>query len=131
MIEAPQSIAILGELLDATRGRCAAAHFGAYDYTASCGFAPEHQHLRHPACDFARSMMQAAYAGTGIRLSDGVTTTLPVGKDVAVVHAAWKVHYDNIRYSMASGFYQSWDLHPAQLPARFAAVYAFHLEGLD
>src|SRR5262249_21749600 len=24
-----------------------------------------------------------------------------------------------------------WDLHPAQLPARYAAVYAFFLEGLD
>ena len=28
------------------------------------------------------------------------------------------------------GFYQGWDLHPAQLPTRYAAVYAF-LESLD
>ena len=30
-----------------------------------------------------------------------------------------------------SGFYQGWDLHPAQLPSRYAAVYTFFLEGLD
>jgi hypothetical protein len=28
------------------------------------------------------------------------------------------------------GFYQGWDLHPAQLVTRYAAVYAFFLEGL-
>ena len=26
-----------------------------------------------------------------------------------------------------NGFYQGWDLHPAQLPTRYAAVYAFFL----
>jgi hypothetical protein len=29
------------------------------------------------------------------------------------------------------GFYQGWDLHPAQLPTRYAAVFAFFLEGLN
>jgi hypothetical protein len=29
------------------------------------------------------------------------------------------------------GYYQGWDLHPAQFPTRYAAVYAFFLEGLD
>ncbi len=28
------------------------------------------------------------------------------------------------------GYYQGWDLHPAQLPTRFAAVFTFFLEGL-
>jgi hypothetical protein len=28
------------------------------------------------------------------------------------------------------GYYQGWDLHPAQLPVRYAAMYAFFLEGL-
>jgi hypothetical protein len=27
-------------------------------------------------------------------------------------------------------YYQGWDLHPAQLPTRYAAVYSFFLEGL-
>jgi hypothetical protein len=30
-----------------------------------------------------------------------------------------------------TGFYQGWDLHPAQLPTRYAAVYSFFLEGLE
>ena len=29
-----------------------------------------------------------------------------------------------------AGFYQGWDLHPAQLPSRYAAVFAFYREGL-
>ena len=41
------------------------------------------------------------------------------------------MHADQIRHSLVNGFYQGWDLHPAQLPTRFAAVYAFFLEGLN
>jgi hypothetical protein len=37
----------------------------------------------------------------------------------------------DIRHSLASGFYQGWDLHPAQLPTRHAAVFAFFLSGLE
>jgi len=40
------------------------------------------------------------------------------------------MHADQIRHSLVNGFYQGWDLHPAQLPTRFAAVYVFFLEGL-
>ncbi len=47
------------------------------------------------------------------------------------MHAAWKLHYDHVRHSLANGFYQGWDLHPAQLPTRYAALYSFFLEGLD
>jgi hypothetical protein len=47
------------------------------------------------------------------------------------VHAAWKLHFDDIRHSLAGGFYQGWDLHPAQLVTRYAAIYAFFLESLD
>ena len=41
------------------------------------------------------------------------------------------MHFDDIRRSLANGFYQGWDLHPAQLPVRYAAVYSFFLENLD
>ena len=44
----------------AARGRCIAAHFGTYDYTASCGITAAHQHMTHPACDFAKHCMQAS-----------------------------------------------------------------------
>src|SRR5882724_4779231 len=154
MIETTQSIindkgeVNLPLLLAAAKGRCVAAHFGTYDYTASCNITAAHQHMMHPACDFAKHMMQVSFAGTGIWLSDGATNIMPVAphrfaegeapltarqidENRAVVHRAWKLHYNHIQHSLINAFYQGWDLHPAQLPTRYAAVYAFFLDGLD
>jgi hypothetical protein len=149
MIETTQSIigergeASMPQMLDAARGRCTAAHFGTYDYTASCSITAAYQDMLHPACDFARNMMQVSFGGTGIWLSDGATNIMPVAphrgeltaeqeaENHAVVHRAWKLHYKHIRHSLENAFYQGWDLHPAQLPTRYAAVYTFFLEGLD
>ena len=135
MIETTQSIlsergeSNLPRFLDAARGRAVAAHFGTYDYTASCNITAAEQRMDHPACDFARHMMQIAYAGTGIWLSDGATNILPIG-DQETIHRAWRLHVDHIRHSLVHAYYQGWDLHPAQLPTRYAAVYSFFLEGL-
>jgi citrate lyase beta subunit len=135
MIETTQSIlsergeSNLPRFLDAARGRAVAAHFGTYDYTASCNITAAEQRMDHPSCDFARHMMQIAYAGTGIWLSDGATNILPIG-DRDTIHRAWRLHVDHIRHSLVHAYYQGWDLHPAQLPTRYAAVYAFFLEGL-
>ncbi|MEP6743233.1 MAG: phosphoenolpyruvate kinase [bacterium] len=154
MIETTQSIINnrgeinLPLLLAAARGRCIAAHFGTYDYTASCSITAAHQHMMHPACDFAKHMMQVSFAGTGIWLSDGATNIMPVAphrfseggtpltaeqisENREVVQRAWKLHYDHIQHSLKNAFYQGWDLHPAQLPTRYAAVYSFFLESLD
>jgi citrate lyase beta subunit len=136
MIETTQSIlsedgrSNLPLFLDAARGRAVAAHFGTYDYTASCNITANEQRMDHPACDFARHMMQVAYSGTGLWLSDGATNILPIG-DRETIHRAWKLHVDHIRHSLVHAYYQGWDLHPAQLPTRYAAVYAFFLEGLQ
>jgi citrate lyase beta subunit len=111
-------------------GRIVSAHFGTYDYTAACNITAAHQHMRHPACDFAKHVMQVALAGTGIGLSDGATNVMPIGSR-DVIHRAWRLHFEHVRHSLVTGFYQGWDLHPAQLPSRYAAVYAFFLEGLD
>src|ERR1044071_1735336 len=135
MIETTQSIlsekgeSNLPRFLDAARGRAVAAHFGTYDYTASCNITAAEQRMDHPACDFARHMLQVAYAGTGIWLSDGATNVLPIG-DRDTIHRAWKLHVDHIRHSLINAYYQGWDLHPAQLPTRYAAIYSFFLEGL-
>ncbi len=144
MIETPQSVFQLPGMLEEARGRCVAAHFGVYDYTASIGITASKQDMLHPACDFARYSMQAWLAGTGIWLSDGATNVMPVPvhrganltpqqhvENRAAVHRAWKTHADHVRHSLDNGFYQGWDLHPAQLPSRFGAVYSFFLEGLD
>jgi citrate lyase beta subunit len=134
-------------LLDAAEGRCIGIHFGAYDYTAECGITATYQGLSHPACDFARHAMQVSAARTGIWLADSATNVLPVPihrapeggalsegairENREAVHGAWRLHYDDVRRSLANGFYQGWDLHPAQLVSRYAALYAFFHEGLD
>jgi citrate lyase beta subunit len=144
MIETPFAVRHSAELVTAARGRCVAAHFGAFDYTAGFGITALHQYLKHPACDFARNLMQVDLAPLGIRLSDSVTTEMPVpihkGENLSAgqlkenkstVHKAWRLHFNNITHSLINGFYQSWDLHPAQLVARYAAVYAFFWESFE
>ena len=153
MVETTQAIlnergeSSLTGFLEASAGRCIAAHFGTYDYTASCSITAAYQVMDHPACDFAKHMMQVAFAGTGIWLSDGATNVLPTpphraekGKRLTraqqaenreAVHRAWRLHYGHIQHSLVSAYYQGWDLHPAQLPTRYAAVFSFFLEGLD
>jgi malate synthase len=154
MIEAPQviidhrGVSLLPALLDASAGRLHGAHFGAYDYTSSCNISAGHQHMRHPSCEFAKNAMLAAFSGTGVRLSDGATAVLPVpvhraragapplteqqrADNAAAMRAAWKLHYDDARHSLSGGFYQGWDLHPAQLVSRYAAVFSFFLEGIQ
>ena len=134
MIESPQAILDfegrlpLPGLLSAAAGLCRGIHFGAYDYSAAADIAGPHQAADHPACEFAKHLIQAAVAGTGACCVDGPTTVLPIGSQQQV-HDAWKLSYDRIQQSMRNGFYQGWDLHPAQLPARFAACHAFFLHG--
>ena len=137
MIETAESVfsrdgrIALPEFIARGQGRITAAHFGTYDYTASMGITAAHQGMLHPSCDFAKHVMQVALAGTDIWMSDGATNIMPVGKDRAVVHAAWKMHADQVRHSLVGGFYQGWDLHPAQLVTRYAAVFAFFVDGLN
>ena len=133
-VETPQVIlgadgtAAVARLLHAADGRVSGLHYGTYDYSAALGIAPEYQSLEHPAADYAKTVMQAAAAGTGVRLSDGSTNILPVG-DARNVLRAWKLHARLVSRSLAAGFYQGWDLHPAQLPTRYLATYAFYRSG--
>ena len=149
MIETPQSILApdgtsgLRALVAAGAGRVRGAHFGVYDYTALCGITASWQHPRHLACDFARHMMQVALAQSGVVVADGSSNVMPVAphaphpgrplsdaqlrENAAVVHGAWKTHFTDVTHSLVNAYYQGWDLHPAQLPTRYAAVYAFYL----
>ena len=38
------------------------------------------------------------------------------------MRAAWQLHARLVRRSLERGFYQGWDLHPAQLATRYAAT---------
>lgn len=126
IVDSMGRVAVPG-LIAAGRGRVSGLHFGTYDYTAACGLDAAQQHLAHPACDFARHVMQVSAAGTGVPLSDGSTNVLPVGD--AVEHG-WRTHYALVRRSLEHGFHQGWDLHPAQLVTRYAAVYGYYVEAV-
>jgi citrate lyase beta subunit len=134
-VETPQSIlspdgaALVARMVHASAGRCTALHYGTYDYSAFCGIAAPYQSMAHPVADHAKLVMQAAAAGTGVRLSDGSTNVLPVGDD-AGVRRGWELHLELVRRSLERGYYQGWDLHPAQLPSRYAATFAFYRDGL-
>jgi citrate lyase beta subunit len=133
-IETPQSIlgpdgtALVARMIHAGDGRVTGLHYGTYDYSAFCAIPAALQSMEHPVADFAKLVMQAAAAGTGVRLSDGSTNVLPVGGEDDV-RRAWALHLRLVRRSLERGYYQGWDLHPAQLPTRFAATYAFYREG--
>ena len=150
MVETPQMIidqdagAGARRYVDAGNGLVRGAHFGTYDYTASMNITASYQTMDHDACDFARHALQVSLAGTGVWLSDGATNVMPVpvhkGDDLTdeqmaenreTVHRAMELHYRHIRHSLSHAYYQGWDLHPAQLATRYAAVFAFFLEGLD
>ena len=149
MVETTQAIMDIAgtnplyRFIKAAQGRCIAMHFGTYDYTASCSITAKYQEMDHPVCDFAHHVTKVALAHTGIWLSDGATNTMPIGphrgdltpqqeeENRQVVHRAWKKGYDHIRHSLWNGYYQGWDLNPAQFPMRYAAVYAFFLESYD
>src|SRR5262249_12592716 len=102
--------------------------------------------LRHPACDFAKHMIQTAFAGTGVRIADGSTALLPLPihagdakllsasqreENSIAIHAGWLAHFADVRHSLAGGFFQGWDLHAAQLVRRYAAGASFSLEGVE
>ena len=133
-VETPQAIlgadgtALIARMVKAGGERVTGLHYGTYDYSASLGVAAAYQSMEHPVADHAKDVMQLAAAGTGVFVSDGSTNVLPVGD---AVHDAWRLHFRLVRRSLARGIYQGWDMHPAQLPTRFAATYLFYREGYD
>jgi citrate lyase beta subunit len=133
-VETPQAIlgsdgtALIARMVKAGGDRVTGLHYGTYDYSASLGVAAAYQSMEHPVADHAKDVMQLAAAGTGVFVSDGSTNVLPVGD---AVHDAWRLHFRLVRRSLARGIYQGWDMHPAQLPTRFAATYLFYREGFD
>ena len=127
-VETPQAVlgpdgrATAAAMVHAAGGRCRGLHHGTYDYTASLGVAAAHQAPDHPVAEHAKAVMQVAVAGTGARAVDGSSNVLPVGPGR---DAAWRRHAELVTRALRTGLYQGWDLHPAQLPTRYLATYAF------
>ena len=120
-IETPQAVlgadgtATVARMIHASRGRCSALHYGTYDYSAAVG---------------VWIRVDKAEIGPGhVKLSDGSTNVLPVG-DRQQVLAAWRLHLRLVRRSLERGYYQGWDMHPAQLVTRYTATYGFFRDGL-
>lgn len=134
-VETPQAVlgadgtALVARMLHASAGRCAGLHYGTYDYSAALGVAAAHQSMEHPVADHAKAVMLVAAAGTGVPVCDGSTNVVPVGGR-AEVREAWALHARLVRRSLERGLYQGWDLHPGQLPTRYAATFAFFRAGL-
>lgn len=134
----------LMRIVRAGEGRLIAAHFGTYDYTASCGITAKYQTMSHSVCDFAHHVTKVALGSTGIFLSDGATNVMPIGphrgdklsyeqlkENRESVHNAWRIGFKHITHSLINGLYQGWDLNPAQVPMRYAATYNFFLSSYD
>lgn len=134
----------LMKIIRASEGRLIAAHFGTYDYTASCGITAKYQTMAHPVCDFAHHVTKVALGNTGIFLSDGATNVMPIGphrgdnlsyeqltENREAVHRGWKIAYGHTMHSLINGMYQGWDLNPAQIPMRYAATYNFFLSSIE
>ncbi len=134
----------LMRIVRAGEGRLIAAHFGTYDYTASCGITAKYQTMAHSVCDFAHHVTKVALGNTGIYLSDGATNVIPIGphrgdnlsfeqlsENREAVHNAWQTGFNHTTHSLINGLYQGWDLNPAQVPMRYAATYHFFLSSYD
>jgi citrate lyase beta subunit len=135
-VESPQLIlgadgtATIACCVHAGGSRLTGLHYGTYDYSAALGIAANQQSMEHPVADHARAVMQVAAAGTGVRLSDGSCNVLPEGS-AGQVTGAWELHARLVRRSLDRGYYQGWDLHPAQLASRYAATFGFFRAGLE
>jgi len=133
-VETPQTVlgsdgtVPVARMIHAAGARVSGLHFGTYDYTASLGILGAQQNLRHPVADFAKGLMMLAAAETGVRISDGSDNKVPIG-DAETVGRRWATHAQGVDRALRAGIFQGWDLHPAQLPTRFAATFAFFREG--
>ncbi|MCP2320871.1 HpcH/HpaI aldolase/citrate lyase family protein [Nocardia amikacinitolerans] len=132
-IESPQAIVgadggvPVAKMIKVAGRRCAGLHFGTYDYTAACGIAAIDQALDHPAADYAKAVMQAAAAQTGVWVCDGSTQIVPDAEP----EAALREHHRLVTRALRRGYYQGWDMHPGHLVTRWLATYEFFRGAID
>lgn len=147
MVESPKGLIspdgnlATAALLAAGQRRVRSLHLGIYDLLGTLGVTAPYQSADHPLVTQVRRLLQLALVGTGVVVSDGATHRIPVGphrpsagealtteqrraNEDAVVEAL-REHAHNVSSALLEGVYRGWDLHPAQLVARWAATFAF------
>ncbi len=146
MVETPRALLALPGLAMAAGSRLVGLHLGAYDLLSALGVLPSAQSLDHPQCVAGRVHIALVAAALGVRASDGATTRLPlpvhrgapgelspeqVRDNKAAVVGAWGAHARAVRAACSEGVWLGWDLHPAQLPARYGALYEALSAGIE
>jgi citrate lyase beta subunit len=140
MVETPQILVgkgglILPQIIEACKGRLVSLAYGAYDFTSLMGVVASEQSLHHSYSTTVRHIMKIASSSYNIRLSDGATNLIPIDKKEnklsdQLIADIIKLNFNNVTKSLEEGFYQSWDLHPSQIPIRYIANYTFFLTNL-
>lgn len=133
MVESPlalmdsSGVCPLPSFAEACKERLLGVHLGAYDLTAGMDVPGPFQDLSHPACVYARTLMKAAFGSSSIELADGASHLIPIGEP-SDIQSMWGRIYQHVRRSLSEGYYHGWDIHPAQIPPRYAALYTFFLD---
>ena len=110
-------------------GGCTGLHYGTYDYSAALR---HRRRVPEPGAPGRRPRQgghaggRGRHRGTAVRRLD----QRPAGRRHRGRARRLALHARLVRRSLERGFYQGWDLHPAQLPTRYAATYAFFRDGL-
>ncbi|MGA1354848.1 MAG: DUF6986 family protein, partial [Candidatus Limnocylindrus sp.] len=147
MVESPQGLfspeghLVTAALLAAGQRRVRSVHLGVYDLLGSLSVTAPCQRADHPLAAQVRRLLQLSLAGTGVVVSDGATHRIPVAphraaagvsltttqqkENEAAIVGALREHARNIELALVDGVYRGWDLHPAQLVARWATTFAF------
>ncbi len=125
LVEHPNAVRCLGEIVKACENRLDAAHFGCYDYLSAMQVPAPAQALDHPYATLARWTMQQVMLPIGVAVSDGVYSQLPTGDDAAMRLAAFEGHKQQVLRAIGEGIYCGWDVHPGQLLSRYAGLYEY------
>ena len=83
--------------------------------------------LQLPSLDLQAHVRETLETNVMLEAEDELAPDTPPD----TVRERWSLHARLVRRSLERGFYQGWDLHPAQLVTRHAAVTAFFLEGRE
>lgn len=109
-VVSPEGVVEIARMLDEGRDRITAVQL------VPDGFGSDRL-LEH-----ALTQVQVAAHGRDLRLVDGATVRIARGDTVVDV---WTRHLAQVRRALGRGLTQGRDAHPAALPSRYAATYAF------